>query len=79
MIKTSNMMKGTAIMGYGRFDINFLASLIILVLTSPVVFILIKYYELNGAIIGMIIGAVISYITAYFVFQWFNKKLIKAI
>jgi O-antigen/teichoic acid export membrane protein len=79
MIKTSNMMKGTAIMGYGRFDINFLASLIILVVTFPVVFILIKYYELNGAIIGMIIGAVISYITASFVFQWFNKKLIKAI
>ena len=79
MIKTSNMMKGTAIMGYGRFDINFLASLIILVLTFPVVFILIKYYELNGAIIGMIIGAVISYITAYFVFQWFNKKLINAV
>ena len=76
MIKTSNMMKGTALMGYGRFDINFLASLITLVLIFPIVLILIKYHELNGAIIGMIIGAVISYITVYFTFRWFNKKLI---
>ena len=78
MIKWANMIKGTAIMGYGRFDINFLASLITLILTFPVVFILIKNYGLDGAIIGMISGAVISYITVYFTFRRFNKKLINA-
>lgn len=76
MIKSANIMKGTAIMGYGRFDVNFLASLIILGLTFPFVFIFIKYYGLNGAIIGMILGSVISYVTVFFIFRWFNKTLI---
>jgi len=79
MIKNSNLMKGTAIMGYGRFDINFLASLVSLVLTFPVVFILIRYYELNGAIIGMIIGAFIYYMTFTYIFRRFNRTLINGI
>ena len=79
MIKNSNMMKGTAIMGHGRFDINFLASSITLILTFPIVFLLIRYFELNGAIAGMIIGAVISYITFTYFFHRFNKTLINGL
>ena len=78
MIKSANIMKGTAIMGHGRFDVNFLASLIILVITFPVVFIMVKFYGLNGAIIGMITGSVISYITVYLVFRGFTKRLAAA-
>lgn len=77
MIKSANIIKGTAIMGHGRFDINFLGSLITLTLTFPIVFILIKYLKFNGAIIGMISGAVISYITGSLIFRWFSKKLMK--
>jgi O-antigen/teichoic acid export membrane protein len=75
MIKTANMMKGTAIMGYGRFDINFRASVITLVLTFSVTFLLIKYYGLIGSMIGMITGALIYYVTFYFIFRRFNKTL----
>jgi O-antigen/teichoic acid export membrane protein len=76
MIKNSNIMKGTAIMGQGRFDLNFLGSLITLLLTIPVVFISIKIYGLNGAVMGMIAGAIIAYITNSLIFRSFNKKLI---
>jgi O-antigen/teichoic acid export membrane protein len=75
LIRSANNIKGTSIMGYGRFDLNFLGSLITVVVTFPIVFILIKYYNLNGALIGMISGAVISYITVSFIFRSFNKKL----
>ena len=75
MIKWSNMIKGTALMGYGRFDINFLSSLITLVLSVPIVFILIRYYGLEGAVAGMTIAAIISYVTVYFMFHSFNRKL----
>lgn len=75
LIKNSNIMKGTAIMGQGRFDLNFFGSLITLALTIPIVFISIKNYGLNGAITGMIIAAIIYYITSSLIFRSFNKKM----
>ena len=79
MIKSSNIMKGTAIMGYGRFDLNFFASLVTLLLAIPIVFVLIKNYGLNGAIMGMIATAIISYQTVGIIFHSFNKNLINGV
>ena len=79
MIKSSNIMKGTAIMGQGRFDLNFLGSLITLLLTVPIIFLSIKNYGLNGALIGMIVTAIISYITVSLIFRSFNNKLINGV
>lgn len=73
-IKTANIIKGTAIMGYGRFDLNFYSSVISLLITLPIVYFLIKYFTLNGAIIAMMLSALISYLTATFVFKWFKMK-----
>jgi hypothetical protein len=55
--------------------VNFRASLVILALTFPIVFLLVKNCGLNGAIIGMIIGTGISYITWTYTFSRFNRIL----
>ena len=79
LIKSSNIMKGTAIMGHGRFDLNFWGSLITLLITIPIVFVLVKNYGLDGAVLGMIVAAIISYLTVTLIFLSFNKKLIHAV
>lgn len=77
MIHFLNVMKGTAIMGYGRFDINFYISLIGLVICFPVIYFLIKLYGLKGAVIGRIIEGVIIYLSSYVVFHSFIKKTMR--
>jgi O-antigen/teichoic acid export membrane protein len=75
MIHYLNMMKGTALMGYGRFDINFYISLIGLVICFPVMYFLIKLFGLKGAIIGRIFEGVIIYLSSYTLFHSFVKKI----
>jgi O-antigen/teichoic acid export membrane protein len=74
-IKTSNVIKSTAIMGYGRFDLNLMISLIVLITSIPVYFLLIHYWGLVGAVVGSCISAVISYLTVTLFFRRFNKSL----
>ena len=78
-IKNFTVMKSTAIMGYGRFDLSFLISLVLLFLSYPVIYFAIKNYGLDGALLGMVIAAVISNICATFMFARFNKSLINGI
>ena len=75
MIHFLNSMKGTALMGYGRFDINFYISLVGLVICFPAIYFLIKLFGLKGAIIGRIIEGVIIYLSSYVVFHSFIKKI----
>lgn len=76
LIKYLNTVKSTALMGYGRFDINFKASLITLILTFPSIFLLVINFKLTGALIGMILGSIISYSTTSWFFYKFHKKMI---
>jgi O-antigen/teichoic acid export membrane protein len=75
MIKNSSVIKPTAIMGHGRFDINFKVSLINFALSLPILFVLINFYGLDGALIGKVIAAVIYYITTTAMFRKFNNSL----
>ena len=62
-------------MGHGRFDINFKVSLINFALSLPILFVLINFYGLDGALIGKVIAAVIYYITTTAMFRKFNNSL----
>ncbi len=75
MIHFLNVMKSTALMGCGRFDINFYISLIGLIICFPIMYFLIKIFGLKGAIIGRIFEGIIIYVSSYTVFHSFVKKI----
>ena len=79
LLRSANIVKGTALMGYGRFDLNFRTSLIVLVVTTPILFILILHFGLNGAIIGMTLSAFITYLTTAFIFNRFKQRAAHAL
>jgi O-antigen/teichoic acid export membrane protein len=68
-------MKNNALMGYGRFDLNFYISLIGLVICFPLMYFLIKLFGLKGAVIGKFFEGVIIYLSSYTVFRSFIKKI----
>lgn len=74
MLTYMNMMKGIALMGYGKFDLKFYASLITLAVSFPVMYLLIKQYGLSGAILGKILAGAIFYITTTLFFRSFIKN-----
>lgn len=74
MFSYMNMMKGTALMGYGKFNIKFHATLIALVVSLPVLWFLIRQYGLFGAIIGKIFMGAVLYVATFAVFHSFEKK-----
>jgi O-antigen/teichoic acid export membrane protein len=73
---SANMMKGTALMGFGKFNLNFYASLICLIISIPIMYLLIYEYELKGAIIGKILVGIISYLVSHLIFRSFIKQKI---
>jgi O-antigen/teichoic acid export membrane protein len=75
MLNYLNMMKGTALMGYGKFNINFYTSLIALAVSFPIMFFLIKHYGLYGAIGGKVFTGTVIYAASYIVFRLFKKSL----
>lgn len=75
MIRFLNSMKNNALMGYGRFDLNFYISLIGLVICFPLMYFLIKLFGLKGAVIGKFFEGVIIYLSSYTVFHSFIKKV----
>lgn len=79
LLRSANIVKGTALMGYGRFDLNLRTSLIVLVVTTPILFILILHFGLNGAIIGMTLSALITYLTTAFIFNRFKQRAAHAL
>jgi len=74
LLQFLNMIKATALMGYGKFNINFYVSLTGLVICSPLLYFLIKLYGLNGALIGRIISGIVLYSASYIFFQSFKKS-----
>jgi O-antigen/teichoic acid export membrane protein len=74
LLQFLNMMKSTALMGYGRFNINFYISLTGLVICSPLLYIFIKFYGLNGALAGRIISGAVLYSANLVFFQSFKNK-----
>ena len=68
------MMKGTALMGYGKFNINFYTSLISLVISFPVMYFLIRQHDLNGAIIGKIFAGAVVYTVNLYSISFICKK-----
>jgi O-antigen/teichoic acid export membrane protein len=74
MFTTMNMMKGTALMGYGKFNLNFKASLLSLIISFPVMYFLINRYGLAGAVSAKIITGIIIYLSSYLVFTSFLKN-----
>ena len=65
LLNSLNMMKGTALMGYGKFNINFYTLLISLTISFPVMYLLIRQHNLNGAIMGKIVAGAINYVTTF--------------
>ncbi len=69
-----NMMKGTALMGQGKFNINFYTTLISLTISFPVLYFSIRHYGLNGALIGKIFAAGVRYASSEIAFRSYVKK-----
>lgn len=75
MIRFLNSMKNNALMGYGRFDLNFYISLFGLIICFPVMYFLISHFGLKGAIVGKFFEGAIIYLSSYTVFHSFLKKV----
>jgi O-antigen/teichoic acid export membrane protein len=74
MLNSLNMMKGTALMGYGKFNLNFYTLLISLTISFPVMYFLIRQHDLNGAIIGKIFAGAVNYAATFLLFRSFVKN-----
>lgn len=68
------VIQGTALMGYGKFNINFFTSLISLIISFPVMYFLIRHHGLKGAIIGKIFAGTVVYASSSIIFRSFVKK-----
>ncbi|MCK5136217.1 MAG: oligosaccharide flippase family protein [Bacteroidales bacterium] len=69
-----NMMKGIALMGYGKFNLNFYSSMAGLLISLPIVYFLIKLYGLDGAVIGKIISGALFYLAHLSIFRIFLRR-----
>jgi O-antigen/teichoic acid export membrane protein len=74
MIRFLNSMKNNALMGYGRFDLNFYISVMGLIICFPLMYYLIDHYGLKGAIVGKFFESILIYLFTASVFQSFLKK-----
>jgi O-antigen/teichoic acid export membrane protein len=74
-IRNLNIMKGTALMGMGMFNLNFRSSLIALIISFPIVFITIFNFGINGAMFSQIVIGLVSYLVTHFIFKsYINLK-----
>jgi O-antigen/teichoic acid export membrane protein len=71
-----NCIKDTAIMGKGAFNYNFIVSLALLIISIPVYFFAIKYWSVQGAVVGKIILGLAAYVLSYLSFTILKKKSI---
>jgi O-antigen/teichoic acid export membrane protein len=74
MFKSMNIMKGTALMGYGKFNLNFYGSLVSILISFPLMFLLISHYDLLGAAVARIAAGIITYLVTLLVFRHFLKS-----
>jgi O-antigen/teichoic acid export membrane protein len=72
-IRNMNIMKGTALMGRGKFNLNFRSSFISLLISLPIVFSMIYYYGIRGAMFSHIIIGLVSYIVTRAIFTSYLK------
>jgi len=72
-IRHMNIMKGTALMGRGKFNLNFRASFISLLISFPIVFFMINYYGIIGAMFSHIVIGLVIYIVSLAIFTSYVK------
>jgi O-antigen/teichoic acid export membrane protein len=73
-IRNMNIMKGTALMGRGRFNLNFRSSYISLLISLPIVFSMIYYCGIRGAMLSHIVIGLVSYIVTLATFTSYIKS-----
>ena len=73
-IRNLNVMKGTALMGMGKFNLNFKSSLISLFISFPIVLVAIGTYGMQGAIFSQVLVGLVSYFSSHFIFSNFIKE-----
>ncbi|WP_238531609.1 oligosaccharide flippase family protein [Nitritalea halalkaliphila] len=73
-IRNMNIMKGIALMGRGKFNLNFRSSFISLLISLPIVFSMIFYYGIRGAIFSHIVIGIVSYIVTLAIFTSYIKN-----
>lgn len=73
-IRNLNVMKGTALMGMGKFSLNFKSSLISLFISFPIVLVAIGTYGIQGAIFSQVLVGLVSYFSSHFIFSNFIKE-----
>lgn len=74
LIPSLNYMKGTALMGVGRFDLNMYTSLISIVFTLILLLLFGYFYQLNGIIAAKFIAGFISYFISFVIFKKYTTK-----
>lgn len=73
LLRSLNIMKGTALMGFGKFNLNFHVSLFDTIIMLPIMFLFIYYFGLYGAAFAKIISGFVVYIISHIVFHRFIK------
>lgn len=69
-----NGMKGTALMGAGRFDLNMYSSLLSLLFTLVLLLVLGYFFDLNGIVAARIISGIGGYLITLLIFKKFMNK-----
>ncbi|EKB48612.1 oligosaccharide flippase family protein [Cecembia lonarensis] len=70
-LRSMNIIKGTALMGMGKFNLNFRSSFVSLLISFPILFYLIAVYEIEGAKYAHILIGFVSYIITSVIFRRF--------
>lgn len=73
-IRNMNNMKGTALMGLGKFKLNFMSSSVSLIISLPIVFYMIKCFGIKGAMFSHIVIGLVSYIVTLTIFSSYIKR-----
>lgn len=70
-----NNIRGTALMGAGRFDLNLIAGLVTLGVTLCVLLVLGHYFHLKGVLAAKIISGLVAYISSYLIFRKYLVRI----
>lgn len=74
MIRSMNIIKATALMGVGKFNLNFMSSLFNLVISIPLTYFLILNFGLKGGAVAIIVSGLISYYFSLIAFNYFLQN-----
>jgi O-antigen/teichoic acid export membrane protein len=79
ILNALNGMKGTALMGMGKFNLNMIGGFISLLVSLPIMLGLTYFWKIEGAVYSKIIAGLISYIISFMIFKKYLTKSQKII